>query len=834
MNQDPNPAADSFSRHNGNGAVGGGMDELFAAPQLKPEDEARLKRQRVLGLLRGRWHWAVLLAILLATAGGFAGYYSQGPEYSSRGLLQFNPVIVGVLPGEQDDPARIEQYFKAWLAAQIEIMFSSQVMNRASNSDTFKEAYGDSVGIGLLIYNTDISVRESGNLVDVEVEWDDPEVAAAAANAIMNAYTEVQKTGENELRRQRLNALEERRLGLNAQRSGLDGRLRALSSDAGPAGILKKYDDALGNVSRYRQLLREVQVELEGTSNETGEEERRARRQGMSIAEIALVDPEMASLLDAKEQVDGRRQQLIDLGYDENHYRMRELRAQVNAANARIDRYAEAFRNGSATGADSKQMAALTQRKQQLGQLLAQSEREMTDLSQTVDKIYEIQGELKVVEAKANQVEAEISQIQNERFITGRVEIMKYAGANNRPSNGRKRVQLAGAGIVGGTLGGFALVMALGLLDRRMRHAGDIDTDLPQTRILGILPTLPKDMTDPDGAERASHSVHHIRTLLEIGSNRHGEGGRVFSVTSPAAGSGKSSLCSALGLSFAASGSRTLLIDADVVGGGLSSRMGARVRRPLSQVIEMEGAAGRGTSRCGGQGVASEPPAAAGCARRTGAAHAGPGRPAAAQAERPERRAARRGQLRIDRRLLRRSGDREPVRAARWRCPAAGRGQPLAPRPSPPDPAGPRAVRHRAGGHRPGARLARSLDGRQRCRRRDHGRQPGRSEERRAAVGGAPGAGGGAPGGRGVQPRAALGCRAEQLRQHGQRGSHGPQGPAPPRTRSRNQPAVRPARVGGGVLRPGAGTPLRRRRLPRRLPRPARAVTTTSRPATAG
>jgi capsular exopolysaccharide synthesis family protein len=48
---------------------------------------------------------------------------------------------------------------------------------------------------------------------------------------------------------------------------------------------------------------------------------------------------------------------------------------------------------------------------------------------------------------------------------------------------------------------------------------------------------------------------------------------RVFAITSAAPGDGKTSLTLALGLSYAACGARTLLIDCDLVGAGLTSRM---------------------------------------------------------------------------------------------------------------------------------------------------------------------------------------------------------------------------------------------------------------------
>jgi polysaccharide biosynthesis transport protein len=88
--------------------------------------------------------------------------------------------------------------------------------------------------------------------------------------------------------------------------------------------------------------------------------------------------------------------------------------------------------------------------------------------------------------------------------------------------------------------------------------------------LLGILPNLPDRLSDPTQAATAAHCVHQIRTMLQINT---GEERNVFAVTSASPGDGKTSLTLALGLSFAASGSRTLLIDCDLVGAGLTARL---------------------------------------------------------------------------------------------------------------------------------------------------------------------------------------------------------------------------------------------------------------------
>jgi capsular exopolysaccharide synthesis family protein len=72
----------------------------------------------------------------------------------------------------------------------------------------------------------------------------------------------------------------------------------------------------------------------------------------------------------------------------------------------------------------------------------------------------------------------------------------------------------------------------------------------------------------------AAHCIHQIRIMLQVGPNPDRR--RVFMVTSAATGDGKTSLTMALGLSFAASGSKTLVVDCDMVGQGLTFRLKAQ------------------------------------------------------------------------------------------------------------------------------------------------------------------------------------------------------------------------------------------------------------------
>ena len=156
-----------------------------------------------------------------------------------------------------------------------------------------------------------------------------------------------------------------------------------------------------------------------------------------------------------------------------------------------------------------------------------------------------------------------------------------------RPSKDR-RVQVASAGATGGGALGLGVVLLIGVIDRRLRRLQDVQAHTFGTPLLGILPDLRGNAGDATQVRVVTYAVHHIRCLLQMGSD--GNAPNVLAVTGSSQGSGKTSLTIALGLSFATAGSRTLLVDCDFKGGELSVRLDARIRRRLGRILEASGA----------------------------------------------------------------------------------------------------------------------------------------------------------------------------------------------------------------------------------------------------
>jgi Mrp family chromosome partitioning ATPase len=121
---------------------------------------------------------------------------------------------------------------------------------------------------------------------------------------------------------------------------------------------------------------------------------------------------------------------------------------------------------------------------------------------------------------------------------------------------------------------GFGSVLLWGAARPDVRHIVDVEGGASMHgKFLGFVPDVGKgrgQAHDAETQERVAmgdYCIHHVRTMLQLRSADHRT---LATLTSPSPGDGKSTLGLALAVSFAGTGSRTLLIDFDLVGHGTS------------------------------------------------------------------------------------------------------------------------------------------------------------------------------------------------------------------------------------------------------------------------
>ena len=201
----------------------------------------------------------------------------------------------------------------------------------------------------------------------------------------------------------------------------------------------------------------------------------------------------------------------------------------------------------------------------------------MTDFNTRTSNLLRIREQQEEVRQPSPRASDSSARVEKQASRSGRVSIAQQGDLPLRPSTDR-RIPLAGMGALGGFGAGFAIVFLLTFLDRSYRFTDDVEKLGFEAPLLGALPELGS--ADPEQEEIAALSVHHLRNMVLLHPPHDNPEPVVYTVTSAGAGDGKTSLTLSLGMSFAASGMKTLLLDADLLGRG------------LTRSLQMEGVAG--------------------------------------------------------------------------------------------------------------------------------------------------------------------------------------------------------------------------------------------------
>ncbi|MCY2954753.1 MAG: AAA family ATPase [Planctomycetota bacterium] len=540
-------------------------------------------------LLRNRYKWAIALSLLGLALGGFGGFKLAKRTYISSGMIQIKPALSPVISPNAPE-IQLMPLFESFVQGQASFLRSQRVINMAMNSDSWRVLGRpiDEDGIDDFQKNLEV-LAPKGEMIYVTFTDPDPRATTAAVKSVLEAYRRqyVEKDAAEEANKQ--NTVENLRRDLSAQLKDKREQIKLIADKYGTKELRSIHEAKLQNVNRLESALAEIDFQLDALKARGADGKENKDEQGLTVAEIGLRDAGMRQLLHEKEIIEAEAVKTKNLG--EKHPKVIELSTLLTAKKEAIRRYAEDFRDAmkNSVGIGGSQMAGvsvdeLKRRKEAYttsaekadGQAKAVG-RDMLDIDRFRNEEEQIIPELERVRKRLAELSIEATQ--------GRIRIISD-GDRPMPAKDNRIIRAAAGGIAGGGFG-FGIILLIALLDRRLRSADDARSSVGKLALLGVLPSLPDDLADPEQAAIAAHCVHQIRTLLQISAPVPGS--RVFVITSPAAGTGKTSLALALGVSFAATNSRTLLIDCDIVGGGLTARVDTIIRRKIGQILKREG-----------------------------------------------------------------------------------------------------------------------------------------------------------------------------------------------------------------------------------------------------
>lgn len=541
--------------------------------------------KRVHCLLRGRYVLALVLGALGASLGAVAGYTSQQPLYMSEGKIHVRPMLGKIL--DETEMSSMMPMFRNYVNTQAALVKSQRVIDRAMQSSAWRDlGRGASPG-EKLGFERSLSVdvdNQSGQIIDVAFIDADPNAAMVGLREVIRSYRDIHAEEERLDDPQRVNVLRERQRVLQNEVDRRTSTIQSIGEEFGTVDLSERLEHDQQYLFELESTLRQLQIELERvqTRQELNGDQKLTIADDMDVAQIAEVDQYMADLLAQRRGYEGQVERLRASGIGPRHRDMKRALADLDAIDVQIGSYKQqwmashggdgALKLSVGASTDPQQISAqiklvsgkleewrvqtndVVKKNQRILQLQADNERDRAELVRVVDRLEQIELE---------------SKIQQFEGLSGRISILSEGEMPTAPAIDR-RVKLAGAGFVMGGGTPVALIMLFGLLSGRYRYSDEAKGQI-RAPLLGILPKLPDNLTDPEQTSVAAHCVHQIRTLLQLAVTE--DRTPVFAVTSPTAGDGKTSLALSLGFSFASSGAKTLLIDFDMIGGGMSSAL---------------------------------------------------------------------------------------------------------------------------------------------------------------------------------------------------------------------------------------------------------------------
>jgi capsular exopolysaccharide synthesis family protein len=537
-------------------------------------------------LLRGRYLAAFVLALVFALPFAYVGFKLREPKYRSTGLVRIAPMLPKLVYSTNEN--QLLPHFESYVQAQVMILGSRRVLNRAmENKELIASGWPQGgAGIAALERSLNVNCPPRSEIVTVSVRHADPVRAKAAVNAVLGAFAEVQQelTGTGgTLQEATLTSLEtQHEQELRQKRN----EIAQLAKPYGTHDLDPIFARKSETVTALEGELRSVEAALDLLRRQQEGAPDPADAGVVNVDAMALTDQTLAGLLNRLREIEALMAASNHLGpkHPDMQAMERERAGVQQQVDARVAVLRSAREVGGAVlvGAGAMSLDQLEAERTRLAGQLGKANEDFLEIGRVRDKIAELSKEAEFAETKLADIRRTLHERNVERAYSdaGRVQIAQLGELpTGVDSDKRKIFALLGGGAGAGL--GVALVALFGLMRNGYRYIEDIEDNPMSVPLLGTIPDLRSQ--DKEHDEMAALSVHHLRNMLQ----QTGPPGprAVHAITSGSAGDGKTSLALALGMSYAVSGQRTVLLDADLVGRRLSRLLNKPKAPGLTELV---------------------------------------------------------------------------------------------------------------------------------------------------------------------------------------------------------------------------------------------------------
>jgi polysaccharide biosynthesis transport protein len=436
--------------------------------------------QRAFAALRGRIVLSAALGMLCAAVGAFLGWRQGKPQYQSEGLVRIaysRPILL-----RETDQNRPMAMYDAFMRSQMLLINSRRMVDMALHRDVWRvTGCGDSPAV-IAHFAAELKVERPKETENLRITFtdEDPKIAAAAVNAIIDAYESNYKSSDGDLQQKRISLLEELERDHKRALDDLTRRLAALNG-VGTVDVEQMHAAAVQRLAQYEGRLSDIELGL-ALAQSSGPSETSKTTKTLTVKQIAMMDAQMRVLLADQTKLEGDLE-TMQLRLGSEHASVIALKKQIQQAKARVEQYAADFREYQAQLAQSGEglrssamsmfmqpVETLRANREVLTKMVEQARQEVASLSSRREEADAIKAQIAKARQALSEVQDRKGMLSLELELGDRLEVTSRAEVPLAPSRDT-RLRMAGAGSFAGLILPALLIAAFGTVNRRYRFS---------------------------------------------------------------------------------------------------------------------------------------------------------------------------------------------------------------------------------------------------------------------------------------------------------------------------------------------------------------------------
>jgi polysaccharide biosynthesis transport protein len=519
-------------------------------------------------VIRVRLGLVILVFLLVVIAAGVATYFLPR-KYLSFATIEVEPEMtpVRIFENQTGSPAAVND--PKFTQTQFQIIMRKGVLypvidrldlqrKWGSASEPLPKEVTDQRLLGMLSLQ---EVRNT-NLIQIDVYSTDPQEAALLANTIADVYMEQRVAEQQNLVSKGLAQMVD---DVKKQEEAVSQAYQEASRLRTEANIVDPNPDSLDNSGRVedstvmsnQEKVNSARSDVATLRSRVAELDRLKSEDLMRAAgQLNLNDPIIEQKLPLYQTAQAEKARMLNSGLGVNHPDVKATQAQIDTIEGQLRKQIDSIRRGLAT-----QLAIAEDALKALESNLANSQTEQqskkTTSAQYQDAKHKYLEERKLLEAAKSRLSSESMERtmpRNAAFVRDRAEPALFPSKTNVSLN-------MGLGVAAGLVLGISLAFFVEYLDTSVKTMDDVEkyVDLP---VLAVIPRRIKMLPNAGDDTADAEAYRILKTNDDF--NRRKLNASTLTIASGGAQEGKSTTACNLATSWAKSGQRILLVDADM------------------------------------------------------------------------------------------------------------------------------------------------------------------------------------------------------------------------------------------------------------------------------